>query len=578
MRLHKLSANQPSFRTLIFNERGLSLIVGKKGDPEDHGTEKSFNGVGKSLSLYLIYFCLGGKENDQLREKLPGWVFSLEFELKGSLYRVSRSTDNQGVVICNSNELKLKEYINWLGHELFQLPPKVKYLTYYCLIGLFIRQGESAYISYERTNRNEKQYSQLIRNAYLLGLDIDLVDRKRELREEATRLDTLKKSFKKDSFLREYFIEDRDVDLELQDFEDEIKRLESDLQNFNIAENYEIIEREAEEARIQWRKLRNERHLVERSLQQISDSLQEQPEIDAEEVEKLYSVAKKELPEMVCRRLEEVTDFHTSLMEMREVRLNREKRKLGRLLEQIDSELGRLEKLKDSQLKFLNGHGKLQDYEAILNKLSDIKRKAERLRDYSNLEESWRHQTAESRAAMGQEDLRAVDYLKAAEPLTNRIRGCFRRMAQRVYPGKSSGIIIRSNEGNNLLRFDIDARIQADSSGGIGKSKLFCFDMTVLLEGGNHHMKFLMHDSQLYPPIDPRQRVEVFRIANEYLEEHGMQYIASLNQDSLDAMRGEMDPEEYQELFENNTIIELTDESDESKLLGISVELAYERR
>jgi len=578
MRLLKLYANKPTFHTVTFNKYGLSLVIGKKKDPEDRNKEHSFNGVGKSLLLYLVDFCLGNEisKKSNIEEKLPEWIFTLEFELKGRTYKVSRSTNSQRTILLNNDELKLKEYREWLGQELFNLPLDVKSLTYRSLIGLFIRQGKSAYISYDQTSKKERPYQRLLRNAYLLGLDVDLVDRKRQLREESSELEGLQKSFKKDSFLKEFFLKGRDVGLELLELENKINYLNTEIKNFRIAENYEEIEQEAEKNRIQWRKFSNERHLIEQSLRQISNSLKEQPEISYKEVETTYLMALTELPEMVKQRLKDVEHFHNKLVESRTIRLNQEKRRLEQQLYKISNELYKLDEMQNTYLKFLNEHGKLQEYEAILNKLSELRRQAEKLKDYKRLEEQFRQRLARNKIEKGKEDIRTMEYLENIQNLTNKLSERFRVMAQRIYPGKTSGLAIRLNSGDNLNRFDIDAGIYADTSDAVGESKLFCFDMTVLLEGKNHNLAFLMHDSRLYSDIDPRQRVELFRIAKEYTEQYNLQYIASLNEDNLEGMRKEMDPTEYHQLFnKENIVIELTDDSDEEKLLGISVDLIY---
>lgn len=92
MRLIELTANQETFRTVRFNETGLTLVVGKKSDPTDTSREHSTNGVGKSLLLYLVSFCLGSKVNKELQEKLPEWEFTLTFEMEGRRRTATPST------------------------------------------------------------------------------------------------------------------------------------------------------------------------------------------------------------------------------------------------------------------------------------------------------------------------------------------------------------------------------------------------------------------------------------------------------------------------------------------------------
>jgi len=62
MKLIKLEANKDSFKTVSFNKQGLSLIVAKQSNPEERDTTNTYNGVGKSLIVLLVHFCLGAKK------------------------------------------------------------------------------------------------------------------------------------------------------------------------------------------------------------------------------------------------------------------------------------------------------------------------------------------------------------------------------------------------------------------------------------------------------------------------------------------------------------------------------------
>jgi uncharacterized protein YydD (DUF2326 family) len=72
MRLIRLYSNQPQFREVIFNPTGLTVIVGSKGDT---ATNKSSNGVGKSLIIRLLHFCLGCNKIKDFETKLSTYTF-----------------------------------------------------------------------------------------------------------------------------------------------------------------------------------------------------------------------------------------------------------------------------------------------------------------------------------------------------------------------------------------------------------------------------------------------------------------------------------------------------------------------
>ena len=56
-----------------------------------------------------------------------------------------------------------------------------------------------------------------------------------------------------------------------------------------------------------------------------------------------------------------------------------------------------------------------------------------------------------------------------------------------------SGITVYNNEGENQLRFNIEAKIEADASDGINNVKIFCYDLTLLFKGFGHSIHFSFH-------------------------------------------------------------------------------------
>lgn len=104
MRLIRLSANHDSFKTVTFNETGLTLIVGSK----TKGGE-TYNGVGKSLIIELIHFCLGSSQNSEFKEKIPQWEFTLEFDLLNNRHTVSRNTTSQNTLLLDNQQYRLSD-------------------------------------------------------------------------------------------------------------------------------------------------------------------------------------------------------------------------------------------------------------------------------------------------------------------------------------------------------------------------------------------------------------------------------------------------------------------------------------
>jgi uncharacterized protein YydD (DUF2326 family) len=71
MLLISLTANKESFKPIYLKRSGLSLIIGKQKEPETTIIGRTYNGVGKSLAIALIHFCLGSSRNLKLENGIP---------------------------------------------------------------------------------------------------------------------------------------------------------------------------------------------------------------------------------------------------------------------------------------------------------------------------------------------------------------------------------------------------------------------------------------------------------------------------------------------------------------------------
>ena len=66
----------------------------------------------------------------------------------------------------------------------------------------------------------------------------------------------------------------------------------------------------------------------------------------------------------------------------------------------------------------------------------------------------------------------------------------FRNLIGQFYNERKGGVSISNNDGANKIRYNLDVRIQDDSSDGINEVKIFCFDLLLLKMQKNHFVKF----------------------------------------------------------------------------------------
>ena len=206
MRLIELSADNPGFKTVRFNPQGISLIVGKQANPEKKEQRKTYNGVGKSLVVELVHFCLGAGPNKALEQKIPNWEFTLEFEIEERIHRVQRNTSQQNEMVWNGKKWSRKNFSLALGRSLFYLDDTISFLTFRGLISRFVRRNKKNYAAFNDYVVKEQPYANLLCNSYLLGLDVERNKKKYELKKELDNTKKLKKNISDDPILKDFAI------------------------------------------------------------------------------------------------------------------------------------------------------------------------------------------------------------------------------------------------------------------------------------------------------------------------------------------------------------------------------------
>ncbi|WOL27799.1 hypothetical protein [Pseudomonas fragi] len=181
----------------------------------------------------------------QVDRSIPNWIFSLEIETSTNLHKISRNTSNQAVVLLDEQEIKLPSLNQWLEQHCFFIPRGVPGLSFRSLVPKFIRRGLKQYTDPRETG-DYSEYDSLIRNALLLGIDVHLIALKSKIRDEINALQTLRKNFKTDPLIREFYSGGKDSDIHLSHLERKISELEKNRDEFIVAEDYYDIQQEAD--------------------------------------------------------------------------------------------------------------------------------------------------------------------------------------------------------------------------------------------------------------------------------------------------------------------------------------------
>lgn len=573
MRLISLAASEPTFKTIFFNKTGASFILAKQDNPEQSDKSKTYNGVGKSLLVSLIDFCLGTKTGSKITKSLqltlPDWHFILDVEIGNRSYTIVRHTNIPKYIDLNDEELTLNDFCSKLEKLCFDIPPKFQYLSFRSLLPFFIRPSKQSYISYDDPTKAGTPYQKQLYNAFLLGLDVTFSQTKMLLKKQIDDTEKLYKNIKNDPILKQFFEGYKDSSLALADLNEKIETLELDLQKFEVADDYYQIKQEADAVKNNLDKTQNKIKLRSINIDSINQSLKISSDVNRNDIQKIYDESKLVFHSDVEKKLIDLEKFYQDLTINRTKRLQSQKHEIISELKELEAQFTNLKEELDSHMKFLNAHQALDVFTKMSSRLAEFQQNREKLQGYEKLQHDYEQKKTSLKKEMILQSEETSTYLDQVKNDINEITEDFRVLVKRFYPNALAGITVRNNDKKNQIRYDIEAKIQSDSSDGINRVKLFCYDLTLLTHGSNHFMDFMFHDSRLFSDIDEVHCNVLFEIVKTKFTDK--QYIASINQNQLNALSPDM-----QKFVNDHLVRELTDDSDGGKLLGITVELEYD--
>ena len=416
MRLIELSANKSTFHPVTFNKTGLSLVVAEQRSQK---ASETYNGVGKTLLLELLHYCLGSSKILAFEQHLKGWVFALTIEISGVEHTVSRRADEPSAISLDGEKLTLKKLKEFLESAVLETLSPIPSLSFRSVVPRFIRSGKSAYTEFRYANEGESKrpYEAMLRSAFLLGLDIGPAQKKLELRKREKSLNETMRQLQDEPIFAELFAEDT-FEIELLALREQKVSLQDDLRAFQVAEDYHEIEHEANRIKRRLDGHRRETVKLTEAIGQIGRSLKTKGELPVERVIGLYREAQTALPDAVQRRIEDVVAFQKELQRKRVHRLSQERQRLNTELRREKEVVDSMSIELNQKLGYLSKHRALDEYVAVNHKLSEVRQRIAKVESGRALREAVDRELKRITLDLAVENIRTDEYLTSIRPLT----------------------------------------------------------------------------------------------------------------------------------------------------------------
>ena len=577
--IHSVIADKPTFKRVDFKS-GLNIVL---ADRTKEATKKdSRNGLGKSTLIEIIHFCLGANKGETLsKSEINDWTFTLELDLAGKRFKISRNTSDQNKIIVEGDysnwiikpeiDKKLKKPMissrDWtkvLGNLMFNLSSYEDYKytpTFRSLISYFMRKdGQSgAYLDPFQNHKSQKEWDKQVNNSFLLDLNWEYASKWQVLKDRVKILEQIKQEARSGilSNMGGTIGELEALQIRL---ESQSKREEGELKSFKVHPQYSKIETDANEITQKIHELVDQNVSDEQLLEQYEMSLKDDSDVKAESIVKLYEESKVTIPKMIVKKIEEVSLFHKQVISNRKDFLTNEIARVKNNLARRKSEIESFSNKRAEMMNVLQEHGALIEFIQLQNnhqstvaESKDVNIRLENLKKF----EQGRSAIIVDQELLQQQANIDIKERKLQKELAVLL---FNANSEALYkvPGTLSIDISRTG-------YKFDVKIERSGSHGIGNMKIFCYDLMLSQIWAKKGISgvSLVHDSIIFADVDERQRALALQLAAQASEEC-FQYICTMNSDSIPQKDFDEDFD-----FEDFVRLRLTDATEDGGLLGI---------
>jgi len=549
MQILSVKSDKESFKEVTLTP-GFNVILAER--TTESSNRDSRNGLGKSSLIHVIRFCMGGSPNKTLEsDELKDWTFTVDLEISGKIYSISRNTKNKNRIIiigdCSNWPIKPEidldngnrqimstgDWVKVLGKLAFDIDFSYSDFKYVPTFGscraYFIRNSEEGGLLNPFTQRStQKEWDKQVNNSFLLGLDWTYASKWQVLKDRKKIISQLKNEAQS-GMLRDVDGSIGELEAKKIRLENEIRKQNEQLAVFQVHPQYQEIEKEANEITVKIHDLANSCISDKSLLDYYENSFEEEKDVDADIVNKVYEEAGIVLPNGVKKRLEDVREFHKKVIVNRKDFLDAEMNKLREGIIKKNEEKITLCEKRRQLFEILNSHKALDEYTKIqhyalklTDEFNDIVRRIDNLKKFeqgtSALKIDLEVIQQEARVSLNERS-------KIREMAINQ----FNANSQILY--ESPGILSIDISPNGYT-FGVD--IEREGSHGIKNMKILCYDIMLAQLRADKKMSFpLIHDSVLFADVDERQVALALELAAKEAESRGFQYICALNSDTI---------------------------------------------
>ncbi|MBM6645851.1 DUF2326 domain-containing protein [Bacillus sp. RIT 809] len=544
IKLKKLYSCPEIFEPIIF-EDGVNIILGERSDASTIRGRKT-NGVGKSMSIEFLNFCLLKKYSDSRIKLIPNDVLKddvlikLDMEIGDVALTICRNRGEQEkpIIIRDGNKItfeKLDEaqiYIKDLLYNNFrgEIVPSFREL-----ISPLIRDERSGFKKilecFDMSRKIPINFT-----PFLFYLDIslqlykkilDTVKKIKEIKEivKNTKKEVTDGNRKKIS----------DVKAELNELDYELQKISGAIESFKNNDAFDSLEKDLLRLEDLLDKLRLKQNSLKYELQKIN-SLPKPETIENDEIEIAYNQFKEGLGDLIVKSLEETIGFKMKIEKFQRSLVNQRADDIQKELYNLADDIRKVDEEYSNKIKIIDQKGVLKNLKISLKifeqKNIEYSKKKILYEEYERAEKEKKALFLKKTQEIAELDI-AIDEKK---PLLDSFLMTLLDIHQVIMGNKECSFSIDTiNSKTNNKVVDIEMRIFDDGSHSVDRTKVFIFDMALLFNEytRKRHPGLLIHDNIF--DVDQDTLIQSLNfLSSQESKYHDFQYILTLNRDKIE--------------------------------------------
>ncbi len=544
IRLLKLYSEPQLFEPITF-EPGVNIILGEKVDSNVVQNRKT-NGVGKSICIQFIDFCLLKRKDDSRVMKIPEEIFPghaeilLDLKIFSDYVTISRTRqkpDNPTVFINNRriDFSSLKDALDYLGSLFFRDDTGASSLSFRQALAPVIRDERSEFKDIINCFDTEKRIPPLYDpHLYYLKLNVSAYQRAKNKIVEIIKSRNHKRELKK-KITNNNTRNIKDVKAELNALSAELDKMAIAIESLKNNQSFETIQKDLVTIENDLDNLRTRQKAIRYELKRI-ETLPKQESINEDDIELIYNQFKQGLGDMVSKSLTRVKEFKNKIESFQHTLLNE---KVVSLTEELDAVTGKIRSLDteySEKLKIIDQKGVLKDFKISL-RVYDKKNE-----DFSEMRFLFKNYDAEERKQKelklekAQLIMELDDSIEAQRESIEGFNSVISEIHEAVMGNRECSFDIETvdkSTGKKVVEFGL--RIYDDGSHSIERTKVFIYDMALMFTESTRqrHPKLLIHDNIFDVDQDTLVR-SLNYLARQEEEYNDFQYILTLNRDKIE--------------------------------------------